>query len=144
MAQRADEPLAKAARNALAKIAAVLPRDLLDGFESSGLFVVAGQRQEPDSVDVAPLRQAIRREQKIRISYESDAADRTERTIWPIAIAFFERVRLLTAWCELRQDYRHFRTDRIIELVQLGERYPRRRRAMLKEWREIEGLTAQE
>ena len=143
VAQRADEPLAKAARNAPAKIAAVLPRDLLDGFESSGLFVVAGQRQEPDSVDIAPLRQAIRREQKIRISYESDAADRTERTIWR-AIAFFERLRLLTAWCELRQDYRHFRTDRIIELVQLGERYPRRRRAMLKEWRDIEGLTAQE
>ncbi len=144
VAQRADEPLAKAARNALAKIAAVLPRDLLDGFESSGLFVVAAQPQAHDSVDLAPLREAIRREHKIRIIYESKNADRTERIIWPIAVAFFERVRLLTAWCELRQDYRNFRTDLIVDLKPLGERYPRRRRAMLKEWRDAEGFTAQE
>ena len=144
VAQRADEPLAKAARNALAKIAAVLPRDLLDSFESSGLFVIATQSQAQDSVDLAPLREAIRSEHKIRIVYESKAAERTERTLWPIAIAFFERVRLLTAWCELRQDYRHFRTDLIVELMPLGERYPRRRRAMLKEWRGTEALTTQE
>ena len=56
VAQRADEPLAKAARNALTKIAAVLPRDLLDSFESSSLFVIATQSQAQDSVDLAPLR----------------------------------------------------------------------------------------
>ena len=40
------------------------------------------------------------------------------------------------AWCELRRDYRHFRTDRIVKLVVTDQRYPRRRQAMLKEWRE--------
>ena len=139
VAQRADEPLAKAARNALAKIAAVLPPDLLDRLESAGLFVVAVRPPPQDRVEVANVRQAIREEHKIRITYENDAEERSERTIWPIALAFFDRVRVVTAWCELRQDFRHFRTDRIVEMTGLGERYPRRRRVLLKEWRDIEG-----
>ena len=140
VAQRADEPLAKAARNALAKIAAVLPPDMIDGFETAGLFVVAGRPPPTDVVDVASLREAIRSERKLYIAYENDAEDRTERTIWPITLAFFERVRIVTAWCELRQDFRHFRTDRIVEMTKLDERYPKRRRVLLKEWREVEGL----
>ena len=47
-----------------------------------------------------------------------------------------EAVRLIVAWCELRNDYRHFRLDRIATLAATGERAPRRRHAMLKEWRE--------
>lgn len=144
VAQRADEPLAKAARNALAKIAAVLPPDLLDSLETAGLFVVAGRLPPQDRAEVADVREAIREERKIHIIYENDAEERSERTIWPITLAFFERVRIVTAWCELRQDYRHFRTDRIMEMTALGERYPRRRRVLLKEWREIEGLRQDE
>jgi len=47
-------------------------------------------------------------------------------------------VRIVAAWCELRQDFRHFRTDRIVTLNVSDKRYPRRRQAMLKEWRERE------
>ena len=48
----------------------------------------------------------------------------------------------MVAWCELRQDFRHFRTDRIGELKVLDDRYPRRRHALLKKWREVEGVPA--
>jgi predicted DNA-binding transcriptional regulator YafY len=48
---------------------------------------------------------------------------------------------VVVAWCELRQDFRHFRTDRIATLTLTDKRYPRRRQAMLKEWREREGTT---
>ena len=58
--------------------------------------------------------------------------------MWPFAVGFFERARVVVAWCELRQDYRHFRTDRIATLAVTDRRYPRRRQAMLKEWRERE------
>ena len=42
-------------------------------------------------------------------------------------MAFFDQVRMLAAWCELRGDYRHFRIDRIRSMVVLDERPPRRR-----------------
>jgi predicted DNA-binding transcriptional regulator YafY len=64
--------------------------------------------------------------------------------VWPFALGFFERARVVVAWCELRQDYRHFRTDRILALRLTDRRIPRRRRALLKEWRAIEGIDARE
>ena len=60
--------------------------------------------------------------------------------IWPLALAFHQRVRLLVAWCETRRGFRHFRTDRIAGLAETEERFPRRRRALMKEWRQAEGV----
>ena len=52
-----------------------------------------------------------------------------------IALGFFERVRVVAAWCETRRDYRHFRTDRIRSLSIADGRYPRRRLELLREWK---------
>ncbi len=51
--------------------------------------------------------------------------------------------KIVAAWCELRGDYRHFRTDRIAALKLSDKRYPRRRQALLKEWRTVEGIPPQ-
>ena len=51
-----------------------------------------------------------------------------------------ERVRIVVAWCELREGFRHFRTDRIGKVQALDKRYPRRRQALLKDWRAAEGI----
>ena len=59
----------------------------------------------------------------------------TERVVWPFALGFFDKVRVMVAWCEMRQDFRHFRADRVSRLAASDIRYPRRRQAMLKEWR---------
>ena len=77
---------------------------------------------------------------KLRIAYRDEAGQTTERVIWPFVIGFFEQQRMVAAWCELRTDYRHFRVDRIASAVATGERAPRRRQAMLKDWREREGI----
>ncbi len=143
VAQRADRPLAAAAENALAKIKAVLPGDLRETADASGLLAGPGDPIAPDGVDLAPLRTAIRREHKIRIAYRDSAGGDTERVVWPIAIGFFDRVRVLAAWCELRAGYRHFRTDRISALTETGARYPKRRRALIREWRAAEGIPEQ-
>lgn len=140
VAERADSALGKAARNALAKITAVLPEDLKRGVESSGLLVVPGGPVAAGDAELAAIRQAIRTERKLRIAYVSQDGAATRRTVWPIALGFFERVRIVAAWCELRQSYRHFRTDRIAKLKVTAARYPRRRQALLKEWREVAGL----
>lgn len=138
VARRVDDGLAFAAENALAKIAAVLPSDLADRMDGDGLLVQFGRPEKPDGVDLSTLRSALRAETKIRFAYVNERGEFSRRTVWPIALAFFDRVRVLTAWCELRNDFRHFRTDRISEAEDLGQRFPRRRRALLKEWREIE------
>ena len=141
--RHADPALAAAAADALAKIRAVLPADLRESADATGLLAGPGGPIAPDGIDLAPLRWAIRREHRIRLGYRDRAGKASERIVWPIAIGFFERVRVLAAWCELRQGYRHFRTDRMTALADTGLRYPRRRRALIREWRDSEGVPEQ-
>ena len=143
VAQRTDEPLARAAANAIAKIAAVLPDDLRERMDDSGLLAGPGSEPKEERIDLTPIRRAIRAERKLILRYVDAKGERSRRTVWPIVLGFFDRSRVLAAWCELRQDYRHFRTDRIIGLRLTDKRYPRRRRALMKEWREIEGIPEQ-
>lgn len=140
VADRADTKLAEAARNALAKIAAVLPPELKHDLDTSALLVGPGDPVTAGDQEVAQLRAAIRGERKVEISYRDGNDRESTRTIWPFALGFFERVRVVVAWCELRQEIRHFRTDRILRLIVADARYPRRRHALLKEWRQREGL----
>jgi predicted DNA-binding transcriptional regulator YafY len=140
VAARADSPLAGSARNALAKIAAVLPPDLSDLLDSSTLLIGPGERITVGDSELPRIRQAIRAERKLSVAYVDSAGAATQRTIWPIALAFFDRTRVIVAWCETRQAFRHFRTDRISAIEAAAERYPRRRPALMKEWRMSEGF----
>ncbi|MBR0838031.1 YafY family transcriptional regulator [Bradyrhizobium manausense] len=135
-----DEPLGKAARNALAKIAAVLPDDLQRTLETSSLMV-ARRHPAAGDAELPMIRTAIRTERKLRITYSDESANRTNRTIWPIALGFFDRLRMVAAWCETRGDYRHFRTDRILSITLTERGYPRRRTDLLREWRQRECIT---
>jgi predicted DNA-binding transcriptional regulator YafY len=143
VAERADAPLGDAARNALAKIAAVLPDDLKDSLDATNLLIGPGNPVAAGDAELRAIRNAIRTERKLRIDYADGKGATTKRTIWPFALAFFERVRVVVAWCELRQGYRHFRTDRIGALKPSDRRYPRRRQALLKEWRALEDIPEQ-
>jgi predicted DNA-binding transcriptional regulator YafY len=140
VAQQPDVPLARAAADAIAKIAAVLPESLRHQVEDAGLFPVPPADSTPDQIDAAILRQAIREERKLDIVYRRADSEETARVIWPIAIGFFERVRVVVSWCELREAFRHFRTDRIISAEPTGERLPRRRALLLAEWRQAERI----
>jgi len=142
VADRADTPLGVAARDALAKIAAVLPPDLRDDLDASTLIIGPGPVIAAGDIELATIRQAIRAERKLAISYRDGHAAASRRTIWPFALAFFDRVRVVVAWCELRQAFRHFRTDRISALTLTDTRYPRRRQVLLREWRVAEGIAA--
>lgn len=141
VAQRGDARLKLAARNVRAKISAVLPDDLREAFEDSSLLVGPPDVPAAGDEELPAIREAIRLEHVLRIEYRDLDGRRTKRTIWPFALGFFDRVRVVAAWCELRRGYRHFRTDRILSIERPGTRYPRRRRAMLAEWREREGVS---
>ena len=143
VAQRTDAPLGKAARNALAKIVAVLPEDMKDAVDDPGLLIGPGEKIAAGDAELPMIRVAIRSERKLRVVYADADDKRTSRTIWPFAVGFFDRVRTVAAWCEMRRDFRNFRTDRIVRLTLTETRYPRRRRALAKEWREKEGIATQ-
>jgi predicted DNA-binding transcriptional regulator YafY len=135
--QRDDTRLSAAAGNALAKIASVLPPELRREIDQGSLYVVPSREGRMAQVDPSLLRDAIRKELKLRIGYRDDGGNETERVIWPFVIGFYEQHKTVGAWCELRQDFRHFRIERIATLAATGERMPRRRHVLLKEWREM-------
>lgn len=143
VAMRGDARLGAAARGALAKIAAVLPSDLRDTLDASALLVGPVTNIQNADADVAQIRRAIRLERKLTINYLDQKGSDSGRTIWPFALGYFDHVRVLVAWCELRQGIRHFRTDRISALTVTELRYPRRRQTLLKAWRDSEGIPTQ-
>jgi predicted DNA-binding transcriptional regulator YafY len=131
--QQNDEALALAAQNGFAKIASVIPADLRDRIDCIGLLAAPISVQP--GIDLGLIRQAIRTEHKVRLEYRDTKKNISSRTVWPIALAFFEQARVMAGWCEMRQDFRHFRTDRIVSLVATDERYPQPRRILYKAWR---------
>lgn len=146
VADRGDARLGAAARQALGKIAAVLPAEGRQWLDNGALLVgpaaappAAGSLSAGDA-GLPLLRAALRSEHKLALGYRDAQGRDTERTVWPVALGFFDRARVLVAWCELRQDLRHFRTDRIFALADTGQRMPRRRQVLLREWREAEGI----
>ncbi|WP_288431677.1 YafY family protein [uncultured Agrobacterium sp.] len=137
VAGRADGPMAASARAALSKIAAVLPEELAEELENSTLLIGPGKVVELPHIDLVTIRAAIRNQSRTEIDYYDENGRSSSRTIWPFALAFFDQVRVVLAWCELRQDYRSFRADRINTFTPLGARYPKRRQVLLKGWREM-------
>ncbi|MEM9062621.1 MAG: YafY family protein [Pseudomonadota bacterium] len=111
----ADPALAKAAVAALRKIEAVLPDNLQSVMSDVAMDAPAGHYEEPILIDRTTLREAIRARRKIDIVYCSKAGDSSQRTIRPLLVSFFGAVWNLTAWCELRRDFRTFRLDLIRE-----------------------------
>lgn len=143
VAEHGDPMLAEAARDALAKIAAVMPPDRRDDVEAAPLLVGPAHRVTDADAAIASLRQAIRAERKVGIAYRDQEGEDSTRTIWPIALSYFSTSQVVVAWCELRQDFRHFRPDRIVALAVGDIRYPRRRAALLREWQRGEGIDPQ-
>lgn len=140
VAQHGDEGLAQAARKAAAKIGAVVPEALQRELAPFTLLVGPGKVLGNEWVPI--VRQAIRREVKILLDYADAQGAASQRTIWPFALGFLGRTRIIAAWCELRQDYRHFRADRIQALSLSEEPYPRGRHQMLVEWKAQENIPA--
>ena len=131
----ADPELARAARDAVQRIGAVLPPELRLAVETSGLFVPARAHAPSPAPWLPVLRRAIRDEHALLLHYRDEGGAVTQRRIWPFAMAFFDQARLIAAWCELRQDFRHFRADRVVDLAHSGTRYPERRHALIRRWR---------
>jgi predicted DNA-binding transcriptional regulator YafY len=129
-----DKGLEAAAESVLEKIATILPDALRTGVDSASFYVSDGSAAIPEGIDLAEVRRAIRETRKIRISYADAENKRSQRIVWPIAMAYYVDVTLLGAWCELRGDYRHFRVERIVTSSILTETFPTAGGELMEGW----------
>ncbi|MEL6645272.1 MAG: YafY family protein [Pseudomonadota bacterium] len=119
--EAADPELQDAAQTLAAKIDAVLPEDRASPPNGWGFAVYPFADAAHGFVHMPPLRAAIRARQKLRIGYLSLDDEATSRVIRPLQLDYWGRVWTATAWCELRNDFRVFRVDRITALEVLTE-----------------------
>ncbi len=130
-----DQMLARSARDAVAKIAEMVPLELRPVMLGAPLYAPEYGRGPVEIVDAGVIRTALRENQKIQIEYENVEGLASKRTLWPIAIAYSKDIRLLVAWCELRNDFRHFRVDRMSRLDLLNDNIPERHDILFHRWR---------
>lgn len=134
VAERGDPALALAARDLLAKIAAGLPDRLRSALDEATVAVPQGLGAPRDGLDVARLRAWISAGRKLRLRYRDADGRESERTVWPTLVGYGEAARILIAWCEERQGFRHFRTDRIAAAELLDDRHPLRPGVLRARW----------
>jgi predicted DNA-binding transcriptional regulator YafY len=134
VAGHSDKALANAARDVVAKVAAVVPEHLRPFVAEPSVGAKPTNAERDESIHSASLRSAIREGRKLRLRYRSEAGEETDRTVWPVILGYAETSRLLVAWCELRQGFRHFRTDRILEARLLDETVGLRQGELRRRW----------
>jgi predicted DNA-binding transcriptional regulator YafY len=74
------------------------------------------------SSDADSLRQALIHENKLKILYKDKSGKATQRVVWPLDMEHYGPKRAMLCWCEKRQDFRHFRFDRVQQLTVLLEK----------------------
>lgn len=124
--------MAAAATEALQKIAAVVPADMARAADGTAIHAFRSPDLDPacrsrlDALDAA-----VQSRVRLRLSYVDEAGAPTQRDVRPLGLVFCGKVWTLIAWCDLRDDFRMFRVDRIAS-AQPGERFPPKPRKSLK------------
>lgn len=129
-----DPGLQQAAASVLSKLAAVLPEPLRAPLDAPPFHVSEGDAREAGAISLAELRVAIREANKLRITYRDLGGTASERVIRPVALEYYVEATLVCAWCELRNDYRHFRADRIEAAAVLPDSFAADRKRLLSGW----------
>ena len=132
---RADAVLARAASDLIAKIGVVIPEHLRPLLMEPALAAKSSIHGPVDTIDMARVRAAIRTQGKLGLVYRDEKESETRRIVWPIAVSYWDAVRLIVAWCELRKGFRHFRTDRVMAAEFLDARYPTPRARLRAQWK---------
>ena len=136
VSRRGDPALARAALDLIAKIAASVPEKLRPYALEPAAGSAAGLEEGADTIDMAQVRLQIHGGRKIALRYRDEAGRESRaQQCGRSRLVYLDTVRLLMAWCELRKDFRHFRTDRVAAAEFLDERYPERPAKLRAQWR---------
>ncbi|MEO0939667.1 MAG: YafY family protein [Pseudomonadota bacterium] len=120
VAEAADDGLRAAAASLAAKVDAVLPEETIAEADTWKFETYPFADAARGAGHMGRVRAAIRARQKLRLTYHSKGDRITTRTVRPLHMEYWGRVWTLTAWCELREDFRAFRLD----LIQSAEPLP--------------------
>ena len=118
-----DPALARAIETALGKILSVLPAAARVSAEALALYAPALGIDEATRTRLQMLREAVQSRHKLHLAYRDLGGEASERTVRPLGCFYWGKVWTLSAWCELRNDFRGFRVDRIETLEALPERF---------------------
>lgn len=118
-----DPALAAQGELALGRILSVLPPSVRAQAEGLALWVPANGQDAATLQRLGLLRQAIAGRQRVQFRYRDACAQPSQRSVLPLGCFFWGQVWTLGAWCELRQDFRSFRLDRIDALAVQDSRF---------------------
>ncbi|PYB72285.1 helix-turn-helix transcriptional regulator [Rhizobium wuzhouense] len=141
VAKLGDPAITNAAKDVLAKIASAIPGDLLPFIAEPAVGLKPGEITNGFAFDTRPLRRAIREGRKMQLDYCAVSGEVTHRIVWPVLLGYADAHSLLIAWCESKQAFRHFRTERIVNLEVLEEAIgvsKGKLRQQWLQWREVE------
>ena len=134
-----DPELGDAADNALSKIRAILPDHMhyLRVIPGETLLVPDYEREE--LLNNSPiLRHSIKESMKVKIEYcKLDSDEKSSRIVWPLGLVYWGKVWTLISWCELRNDYRVFRIDRITHVECMKEAFETTPERSLKHYLDV-------
>lgn len=115
--------LALAAEEALVKIEAVLPDAEKRVVTETNLFAMGFSLPDEVRRVIDHLDLAIRERKRVHVRYEALDGESSERDLRPLGLYHWGKVWTLSAWCELRDDFRNFRADRITDLAECGDTF---------------------
>lgn len=119
--------MALSAEEALTKIAAVLPEALRDSPNAVAIHANhGGALTNTDRAMLDRLDRATAGLTALFIRYSDADGTMTERRVRPLGLWFWGKVWTLIAWCELRNNFRMFRIDRIASATEAGAFRPER------------------
>ena len=130
---RGEPELAQAAETLITKLKTVAPARYRTSFLEPTVSVAPIVLPE-EVLGAATIRSAIRRRRKIAVVYADHSGRETRRVIWPVLLGYRDNSRIIAAWCELREGFRYFRTERINEAEVLDDPIPRRMDVLRAEW----------
>ncbi|RQW64718.1 helix-turn-helix transcriptional regulator [Vibrio viridaestus] len=130
------------AKNAIAKISAVLP-DSAKKLQYQDVVRVPVLTKASDlCVSLDKVKRTISSQIKVNVEYRDVRDTTTTRIIWPLLLGIFENCFVLVSWCESRSDFRHFRLDRIQSWTESEQRYERSRSLLIREWEQKENISS--
>jgi predicted DNA-binding transcriptional regulator YafY len=132
--------MARAAEEALVKISAVLPEDARTRADAVQIhaFRMSGMDDATRTLlDVIETASHGRR--RLVLSYEDGEGRVSKRPIRPLALWFWGKVWTLIAWCELRDDFRVFRVDRIKAAMEDGTFKPEKGKSLAEFYKRESG-----
>ncbi len=120
---RIDVGLSTHAEDALMKIMAVLPAAERAAAENLSVYAPLGGTDLQTRTRLEQLRHAVDMKRKLRLDYLDLKDVATLRVVRPLGCFFWGEVWTLAAWCEVREEFRSFRVDRIRHLDVLAEQF---------------------